>query len=73
MEKEFILKEITQEASQLKESDLKEAYDFIKFLRNREFIDPTLELMQNSEEYLNVKEGLRQKKEGKVLDWDEVK
>ena len=73
MEKELLLTEINKEVSLLDDIKLKEVFDFIRFLRNREYIDPTLEILQNDEDYLNIKKGIQQKKEGKVFDWDSVK
>lgn len=41
-------------------------------IKNREEIDPTIELLENKKFYNNVKKGIKQKAKGKVLDWDKV-
>lgn len=73
MEKELILDEIKKEVSLLDDVKLREVFDFIRFLNHREIIDPTLEIMQNEDDYLNIKEGLVQKEAGQTHDWDSVK
>ena len=73
MEKDLLLDKIQQEVSSLDDAKLKEVFDFVRFLNHREIIDPTLEIMQNEDDYLNIKEGLRQKEMGQTYEWDSVK
>ncbi len=73
MDKSIIIQKISKEAALLDDEKLKEAFDFIRFLNNRENIDPTLEILQKEEDYLSIKEGIKQKAEGKIFDWDSIK
>ena len=73
MKKQIILDEIYKEVTLLDEIKIMEVYDFIRFLRFRESIDPTLEIMPNEEDYLNIKKGIEDKKSGRLFDWDSVK
>ena len=73
MNKTLILEEIKNDITSLKDQKLKEVFDFIKFIKNREEIDPTIELLENKKFYNSVKKGVRQKAKGKVLDWNKVK
>lgn len=73
MNKELIIEEIKRDISGLEDNQLKEAFDFVRFLKNRNEIDPTIEILENNDFYHSVKTGIKQKKEKKVTDWDQVK
>jgi len=73
MTKKMILEEINREIKDMEMTKLKEVFDFIRFLKYREEIDPTLEILQSEKDYHIVKEGLKQKYKGKTSDWNEVK
>jgi len=73
MTKKMILDEINKEIKDLELEKLKEVFDFIRFLKYREEIDPTLEILLSEKDYNIVKEGLQQKYKGKTSDWNDVK
>lgn len=53
--------------------DLKEVLDFISFLKNRDEIDPTMEIIEDEEYYNSVQQGLKDIKEGRTHDWNDVR
>ncbi|MCX6152194.1 MAG: hypothetical protein NTX22_16835 [Ignavibacteriales bacterium] len=73
MDRIQILEQLKKEASLLDQSKLREVFNFIKYLKHREKLDPTLEILSTEEDYKKVKRGLQEKKEGKMLDWNLVK
>jgi len=73
MDRNIILDEIKNDISSFKESKLKEVFDFVKFVKNREEIDPTIEILENKNFYKSVKKGIEQQKKGKVFRWKDVK
>ncbi len=73
MHKTLILEEIKKDVHSFKDQKLKEVFDFIRFIKNREEIDPTIEILENKKFYNSVKSGMKQKAKGKALDWNKIK
>ncbi|RJP67061.1 MAG: hypothetical protein C4539_10505 [Ignavibacteriales bacterium] len=73
MERTYIIEELKKEVELLNRQKLKEVFNFVKYLKNRERLDPTLEILSDENDYKTVKKGLKEKKERKLLDWEDVK
>jgi len=73
MNKEIILDEIEKDISIFDNVQLKEVFDFVKFLKNKNEIDPTIEILENEPFYQSVKIGIQEKKEGKLNNWNDIK
>ena len=73
MDTTSIKKEIMHDIDTLTENDLNDVFKFIRFIKNKYDIDPTLEILENDEFLKDINEGLSDKKAGKVYNWDDVK
>ncbi|MCK9425820.1 MAG: hypothetical protein M0Q21_07275 [Ignavibacteriaceae bacterium] len=73
MTRTSIIKQITTEINYFDDVTLKSIFNYISFLKNRDMIDPTDEILANEDDYNKVREGLTQAAEGKTSAWDDVK
>ena len=73
MTRTSMIKQITSDVHYFDDETLKSIFNYISFLKNRDRIDPTDEILSSDEDYLKVHEGLSEANEGKTSSWDEVK
>ena len=73
MNKSIYIKEITTEIGMLDTKKLKELFNFVKFLKYQDFIDPTLEIVSNEEWHNKTKTGIEEMTKKEVDDWIELK
>ncbi len=73
MTKNALLNEISYDLNILNGKELENVFYFIKFIRNKNEIDPTLEILENPGHLKAVRKGLHEKKYGKVSRWEDVK
>lgn len=73
MTRTSMIKQITSDVNYFDDETLKSIFNYISFLKNRDNIDPTDEILSSDEDYLKVHEGLSEANEGKTSAWDEVK
>ncbi len=73
MRKSLYIKEITENIASFDLSKLKELSSYVKFLKYKEQIDPTLEILTNREFYSKVRQGIAEKENGELISWEAVK
>ena len=73
MNKTIIKNQIVNDINSLNDSDLKQVFDFIRFIRNKDDIDPTSEIIENDDFYKDIKQGIKEKQEGKLHNWNDIK
>ncbi len=66
MTRTSIINQITNEVNYFDDETLKSIFNYISFLKNRDMIDPTDEILSSEEDYSKVREGLAQTSEGKT-------
>lgn len=67
------IQEIHNIITTLDAKKLKEVSNFIKYIKYKDDIDPTLELLENKVWYNQIKQGLSDMEANKTLNWDDVK
>jgi hypothetical protein len=70
MNKSLYIKEITNEIEFLDTKKLRELFNFVKFLKYQEIMDPTLEIISNEEWYEKTKKGVTEMINHEVVEWD---
>lgn len=73
MNKSLYIKEITTEIGMFDTKKLKELFNFVKFLKYQDFIDPTLEIVSNEEWYNKTKTGIEEMTRKEVVEWNAIK
>ena len=73
MTRTSMIKQITSDVNYFDDETLKSIFNYISFLKNRDSIDPTDEILSSDDDYFKVHEGLSEANEGKTSSWDEVK
>lgn len=73
IKKQTAILEIEKELKTFSLSEIKEIFHFIKFLKFKSEIDPTIEIIENEYFYDSIKTGLKQKKTGETIIWDKIK
>ena len=72
MNKTYYIEEISQDIKLLELSKLKELANYVKFLKFREQLDPTLELLSNDNFYQKIKQGISEKEKGEIVSWESI-
>jgi hypothetical protein len=73
MNKALYVQKIMNNVSLFDVKKLKEIDNFIKFLKYRDYIDPTLEILSNEVWYKKTLDGIKEKENGEVVSWESVK
>ena len=73
MNKALYVKEIINNISLFDMKKLKEIDNFIKFIKYRDLIDPTVEILSNEEWYKKNMNGIKEKENGELVSWDSIK
>jgi hypothetical protein len=73
MNKNIYIKEITNEIELFDTKKLKELFNFVKFLKYQDYMDPTLEIISNDEWYKKTKLGIEEMMNNDVVEWDSLK
>jgi len=68
----IIKNKIVKDIEYLNDSNLKEVLTFISYIKNRDEIDPTLEIVENEDFYNSVKQGIDDLNSGKFQDWNSL-
>ena len=73
MNKALYVQEIMNNISLFDLKKLKEIDNFIKFIKYRDFIDPTVEILSNEEWYKKNINGIKEKENGELVSWYSIK
>lgn len=73
MNKQAYIEEIKNIVSTLDIKKLKEISDYAKYIKFKESIDPTLELIENEDFRARIEAGLEDVELGRIHDWNSVK
>lgn len=73
MNKSVYIKEITTEIELFDVKKLKEIFNFVRFLKYQDYIDPTLEIVSNEEWYNKTKIGIEEMNNNDLVDWKSLK
>jgi len=73
MTKSAYIDEIIGNINSLEVENVIEISNYVKYIKYRDLIDPTLEIASEKEWMKKIEKGINEIKEGKVLDWDSVK
>lgn len=73
MNKSIYIKEITNEIVFFDTKKLKELFNFVKFLKYQDLIDPTLEIISNEEWYNKTKSGIEEMNRNETVEWNSLK
>lgn len=73
MNKSLYIKEITNDIVSFDTKKLKELFNFVKFLKYQDLIDPTLEIISNEEWYEKTKLGIEEMVNNEVVEWNSLK
>lgn len=73
MNENVIIEEITGNLNFLSKTKLKEVLNFVKYIRYQKELDPTLEILDDSDFSEKVETGIKEKEAGEVLNWEDVK
>ncbi len=73
MNSSVIKKQIFNDIEILNETKLLDLLNYVSFLKNREEIDPTIEIIENEEFYNQVKTGITEIGNGQVYEWNTSK
>jgi len=72
MTRTSMIKQITSDVNYFDDETLKSIFNYISFLKNRDSIDPSDEILSSDEDYLKVHEGLSEVNEGKTSSWANI-
>jgi hypothetical protein len=73
MTKQLYIQEITNNLAAFDTRKLKQALDFIKYMKYQDVLDPTLEFLSNEIFTKKIQLGIEEKKKGEVLSWNSVR
>lgn len=73
MNKAIYIQEISDSIETLDPKTLKHLLSYIKYIKFQDQIEPTLEILCDSEMLNKVRKGIKEIERGEVLDWDKIK
>ena len=73
MEKSHYINEIKNNLIGLDRAILKYLSEYIKYIRFKVQVDPTLEILSDNEFYQKVKTGINEIERGEYFNWDDIK
>lgn len=73
MNKAIYIKEINNQLEMFDTKKLRQLFDFVKFLRYQDLLDPSAEIISNEEWLRKTKTGIEEMKNGELIVWDSIK
>ncbi len=68
-----LIEEINRNIKSLDISRLNDILDYVRFIKYREDIDPTFEILDSKNFIEKIEQGLKEKAAGDLVSWDEVR
>jgi hypothetical protein len=73
MDKAIYLQEIIENVSMFDVEKLKEISNYINYLKYKDYIDPTLEILSNEEWFEKTQKGISEIDSGDVVAWESMR
>ncbi|HPJ37732.1 MAG TPA: hypothetical protein PLT75_04775 [Spirochaetota bacterium] len=73
MNRSMITKKISRDISEFNDQELKEVYDFVTYLKHRENLQASIELLEDKKAMVEIQKGRSDAAAGNIQRWDDIR